>query len=89
MYFEIGRQIVQEDQMGKIRADYAKSILGQLSKRLTEEFGRGYSVDNLENCRRFYLAYEMRISETVSRKSETRLQYWVHLFCLAGLITCS
>lgn len=68
MYFEIGRRIVQEEQKGKSKADYAGQILKQLSERLTGEFGKGYSVDNLENCRRFYLAYEERISETASRK---------------------
>jgi len=37
---------------------------------LGQRFGRGFSVDNLENMRRFYLAYKkLGISETPSRKS--------------------
>ena len=39
----------------------------KLSQKLNKEFGRGFSVDNLENMRKFYLTYS--ISETGSRKS--------------------
>lgn len=67
-YFEIGRMIVEEEQGGKERAGYGKELLKGLSKVLTKEFGRGFSVDNLENMRRFFLAYEN--SETASRKLE-------------------
>jgi len=67
-YFEIGRSIIEEEQKGKVRAEYGKQILKGLSERLKDEFGRGFSVDNLENMRRFYLTYS--ISETVSRKSD-------------------
>ncbi|MCK4529765.1 MAG: DUF1016 family protein [Candidatus Marinimicrobia bacterium] len=66
-YFEIGRIIVEEEQKGKARAEYGKGILKGLSERLTKEFGKGFSVDNLENMRRFYLVYS--ISEKSSRKS--------------------
>ncbi len=64
-YFEIGRMIVEEEQSGKDRAEYGKQILKGLSQDLTVEFGKGFSVVNLENMRKFYLAYS--ISETVSR----------------------
>lgn len=62
-YYEIGRLIVEEEQKGKKRAEYGK----ELSKKLIKEFGRGFSVDNLENMRRFYLVYSK--SETLLRKS--------------------
>ncbi len=65
-YFEIGRMIVEEEQNGKERAEYGKHLLEELSKRLKTEFGKGFSVDNLENMRKFYSVYS--ISETVSRK---------------------
>lgn len=67
--FEIGRRIVEHEQGGKARADYAEETLIALSRRLTAEFGRGYSVDNLELMRKFYLVYKK--SETLSRKSES------------------
>jgi DUF1016 N-terminal domain len=65
-YFLIGRQIVEHEQAGKIRAEYAKNILKNLSKALKERFGKGFSEDNLGNMRRFYLMYS--ISENNSRK---------------------
>ena len=67
-YFEIGRLIIEEEQNGKDRAAYGKSILKSLSSKLLKEIGKGFSVDNLENMRKFYLTYSK--SETVSRKLE-------------------
>lgn len=70
-YFEIGKMLVEEEQEGKERADYGKQILKELSKVLTKEFGKGFSVDNLENMRRFYFVYGK--SETLSRISENAI----------------
>ncbi len=67
-YFEIGRIIVEKEQDGKLRATYGKQLLKELSRRLTTEFGKGFSVDNLENMRRFFTIYIK--SETVSRISQ-------------------
>ena len=89
-YFKIGKMIVEEEQGGKERADYGEEILKGLSTVLLKEFGKGFSVDNLENMRRFYLAYKkpetlsriskMVISETTSRKSENEnmVLSWSH-----------
>ncbi len=66
-YFEIGRKIVEEEQGGKERAEYGKGLLKDLSKALTEGFGKGFSVDNLQNMRTFYQVYSKY--ETVSRNS--------------------
>lgn len=68
--YEIGRQIVEEEQGGKRRAEYGKKVLIDLSSRLSSRFGRGFSVDNLQNMRSFYLAYSaIEIYETPSSKS--------------------
>lgn len=64
-YFEIGRIIVEEEQNGKDRAEYGKQLLKGLSQQLTKEFGKGFSIDNLGNMRKFYLAYS--ISESLTR----------------------
>jgi predicted nuclease of restriction endonuclease-like (RecB) superfamily len=66
----VGREIVEAQQRGKQRADYGAELLSGLSARLTQDFGRGWSVDNLEAFRRFYLLYPRRISGTVSRDSD-------------------
>jgi predicted nuclease of restriction endonuclease-like (RecB) superfamily len=65
----IGREIVEEEQRGQRRAGYGAKLLAELSARLNTEFGRGYSVDNLEAFRQFYLDYPQLISESASRKS--------------------
>jgi len=87
-YFEIGKMIVLQEQNGRKRADYGREILKSLSSVLKKEFGKGFSVDNLENMRRFYLAYEKSetlsrissntISETASRKSNYIILSWSH-----------
>lgn len=63
----VGREIVEEEQRGQRRAGYGAKLLADLSARLNAEFGRGYSVDNLEAFRQFYLDYPSLISETPSR----------------------
>ena len=70
-YYEAGRMIVEEEQGGKERASYGKYILRELSERLTEKLGRGYSYDNLKLMRKFYLVYSKdSIGETVFPQSE-------------------
>lgn len=64
----IGKEIVEEEQKGKPRAGYGKKLLQVLSKRLGAEYGRGFSVDNLELFRRFFLEYPALM---VSGKSDT------------------
>ena len=73
-YFEIGRMIVEYEQNGKMRADYAKETLKILSDKLTDQFGKGYSIDNLERIRKFYLIYNNRISASLMRKLENNKQ---------------
>ncbi|WP_348798631.1 PDDEXK nuclease domain-containing protein [Flavobacterium adhaerens] len=67
-YFEIGRIIVEEEQNGKNRAEYGKHILKGLSEQLTVEFGKGFSVENLDRMRKFYKTY------TISSSLMTKLQ---------------
>lgn len=68
-YWEIGRRIVEFQQGGMERAVYGVALLKHLSMDLSRRFGRGFSVDNLENMRLFYLVNPPeKISETLSRK---------------------
>ena len=76
-YFQIGKRIVEEEQGGETRAEYGKSLLKLLSVQLNNEFGKGFSVDNLENMRRFYIAFQK--SETVSRKFELSWSHYIFL----------
>jgi hypothetical protein len=56
-YWNLGRLIFEEEQSGSARAEYAAYLIRDLARRLTQEFGRGYSVPNLKNFRQFYLAF--------------------------------
>jgi predicted nuclease of restriction endonuclease-like (RecB) superfamily len=56
-YWQIGRRIVEEEQNGKERADYGAFLIKELSRQLTGEFGKGFTVANLWNFRQFYLAF--------------------------------
>lgn len=58
----IGREIVEEEQRGKKRAGYGETLLADLSARLTVEFGRGWSLRQLEYCRSFYCVYSALIN---------------------------
>ena len=53
-YYSLGRWIVEVQQQGKHRAEYGKKIIINLSKKLTEEFGKGFSESTLEKARKFY-----------------------------------
>ena len=63
-YYEIGRMIVEDEQQGKERAQYGKQVLKELSKKLTENFGKGFSVENLDRMRFFFKIYTSSISST-------------------------
>ncbi len=73
-YWEMGRRIVNYEQEGKSRARYGTHLLETLSRDLTRQFGQGFSRDNLEKMRKFYLQFPN--SATLSRKLS-----WSH-YCL-------
>jgi hypothetical protein len=65
-YFQVGRLIVEDEQKGKNQANYGEHTLINLSFKLKDEFGRGFSVQNLENMRTFYMTYNK-----IYQKSQT------------------
>jgi predicted nuclease of restriction endonuclease-like (RecB) superfamily len=67
-YYEIGRHMVENEQQGKQRAKYGKQVLMDLSSKLTENFGQGFSFTNLNQMRQFYIAYS--ILQTPSEESQ-------------------
>ena len=56
-YFHIGKLIVEYEQAGKSKAEYGKATIIALSKKLTKEFGKGFSATNIEQMRSFYKAF--------------------------------
>ena len=75
-YFELGKQIVEQEQKGKSYADYGTFILSELSERLTIEFGKGYSKRNLELIRKFYIIFKNAKSPISQNLSWT---HYIHL----------
>lgn len=69
-YWEIGRRIVEFEQGGKARAEYAETLMEQLAQDLTARHGRGFSVQGLYKMRAFYLGWE--ICSTPSGNLEPR-----------------
>ncbi|HIH2744494.1 PDDEXK nuclease domain-containing protein [Burkholderia aenigmatica] len=68
-YWRIGQRIVESEQRGEARATYGTALLRRLAQDLTDRFGRGFGVDNLELMRLFYVAYpSIEISESPIRK---------------------
>lgn len=74
-YFEVGRYIVEDEQNGNSRAEYGKGLLKQVSYRLTEHLGKGWSEELLKKCRQFYRIFQNRYtmhtdSENIVNSSE-------------------
>ena len=74
-YWKIGRRIVEEEQRGKERAEYGKEIVKNLSKELTEEFGKGFGERNIRNIRQFYMLF----SDYEKWKSLISKLTWTHI----------
>ncbi len=78
----VGRRIVEQEQHGLERAEYGKRIIELASEALTAEYGKGYSLTQIKNFKRFYLLFRgldiqqaqpaesVRISQTASDQFE-------------------
>lgn len=58
-YWEIGKIIVEEEQNGQDRAEYGKSLIKELSKQLTKDYGKGFNEANLKYMRQFYSTFSI------------------------------
>jgi predicted nuclease of restriction endonuclease-like (RecB) superfamily len=69
-YWEIGRRLIEFEQGGKARAEYGEAVLQRLARDLTAKLGRGFSRQNLQLMRAFYMGWQ--ICQTPSGKFEAR-----------------
>ena len=77
-YWNIGKRIVEEEQNGNLKAEYGSRLLKEISKELTNKFGRGFSRSNLQSIRKFYIEYPK--CQTVSGKLS-----WSHYLLLLSI----
>ncbi|WP_418139246.1 YhcG family protein [Oceanimonas smirnovii] len=63
LYWHVGQRINQEVLEGE-RAEYGKQVISQLAERLTTQFGRGWSKQQLRHCMKF--AESIKDAEIVS-----------------------
>ncbi len=78
-YWKIGERIVEEEQSGKSRAEYGSKLIENLSKYLTDTFGKGFSEANLKNMRRFYLTFPKLDTHCVANLSWTNIRTIIRL----------
>lgn len=69
-YYEIGKLIIENEQHGNERAEYGSALLEELSKKLSSQFGKGFTKRNLELIRQFYLIYSKSTTEIVIQESK-------------------
>jgi hypothetical protein len=72
-YWLVGRRIVEYEQKGKRRAQYGEATVQRISNDLTKKFGRGFSLPQLKNIRKFYLLYPEK-SYTLSSQSGSAIR---------------
>lgn len=77
-YWHVGRLIVEDEQGGERRAEYGKRVLPELAKRLSGEFGKGFTLANLRNFRQFFLNFSW---EEIRYTACSELS-WSHFRCL-------
>ena len=56
-YWQVGKRIVEQEQQGKNRANYGDYLITNLSRHLTDTFGKGFSEANLWNMKLFYQVF--------------------------------
>ena len=72
----LGYRIACEELQGEERAKYGAEVIKKLAKKLSAEYGKGFTKSNLYNFYSFYKTYP-EIFQTVSGKSEGLLT-WSH-----------
>lgn len=74
-YWQVGREIVEEEQRGQDRAVYGARLIVELADALTQEYGKGFNARNLWYMKNVYLAFP--IVNALRSKSQDLLS-WTH-----------
>jgi hypothetical protein len=77
-YWQVGKRIFEEEQQGKVRADYGTFLIKSLADALQPEFGSGFSYRQLNWYRKFYRDFPI--------VSAVRTQFsWTHYKSLLSI----
>ena len=79
-YWNIGKRIIDE-QGGKDKAEYGQGLLQELSKQMTKDFRKGFTVTNLKNMRQFYLIFP----NSYALRSELSWTHYRSLYVVSSL----
>jgi len=74
LYWNTGRIIAQDIQKNEKRAEYGTELMEQLAVVLTRDYGRGYSVHNLRDMKRFFDAFVIRQTASAEFVSQEKWQ---------------
>ena len=88
LYWNIGKMII-EKQGGNNRAKYGDLLIEGISKKLTEKYGKGFSIQNLRRMRQFYITYSIRSTlsselsishyfELIKIKEKAKRDFYMH-----------
>ena len=56
-YWNVGKRIVEQELKGRAKAKYGSYIIKRLAQDLSDEYGSGFSVANIKNCRQLYRTF--------------------------------
>ena len=56
-YWNVGKRIIEQEQKGNRKAKYGSYLIKRLSQELSDEYGTGFSIANIRNCRQLYLTF--------------------------------
>lgn len=56
-YWNIGKRIVEQEMKGTTKAKYGSYIIKRLAQELSDQYGSGFSIANIKNCRQLYMTF--------------------------------
>ena len=56
-YWNVGKRIVEQELKGSAKAKYGSYIIKRLAQELSDQYGTGFSIANIKNCRQLYVTF--------------------------------
>ena len=56
-YWNVGKRIVEQELRGSAKAKYGAYIIKRLAQELSDQYGTGFSIANIKNCRQLYVTF--------------------------------